>query len=320
MPVHTFSKLMAQRTIPLTPPDSASLTRLILSYCLGKGSLTPTGRTYSLQVAHPKRELDYSTYQYQRIKAFLPTMKEPYLYAVHDKNGIQTGIQWRVRVSSKNFETAYNLLYGSGRYQINSPVLELLGAEAIASLWADRGRVLLTKNGNFCAGRLNLPRCSHDEAQLLHDWIWSLTGAVARVHHSPLSQYTPMLYYENNDVITLMDALRHTWMARATCLEKKFRTPRNDLKRPTRASERERIAASMLMPQVLHRKAPQSIMVRRSGGRRVPGLPPERPIPNGVPILRTLPEDASTLAPAQPKTKGRTAKAGWPSPDPPQNE
>jgi len=285
---------MSQPRARLNPDESAALTRLVLSYCLGRGSICLCSRSYSLQLHQPKAHMEYTHYQWRRLRQFLPTTKEP-KYHPNAGSDPNTG-QWRLRVSSKHFETAFRLLYPSG-FRLSSAVLELLGAEAIASLWADRGRVLMTRGANYCNGRLNLSRYSFEEAQLVAEWIYKLTGTEGRLHHSPRSVKAPMLYYDSLATEGLIAALRGTWMAQAECLARKFRVP-DRFMRDSRAGGRERLQSEMLMPQVLTRRAPGSLLQRRDGGgRRVPGAAQPMPRPGGVPVIK--PEgSAAASAPA----------------------
>lgn len=257
---------------PLNPDESAALTRLLLGFCLGKGSLCLYSRSYVLQIGQPRNLQDYSLYQWRRIRQFLPTAKEPKLHELTTS----AGGQWRLRVCSRHFETAFKLLYGSGAFMLNSSVLELLGAEAIANLWADRGRILMTRGANYCNGRLSLSRFSFDEAELVHDWIYTLTGAAGRVHHSPRSREAPMLFYDTDACERLMASLSKTWQAQAECLARKFRTP--DQRKPSAAAtDREALSAEMMMPQVL----PHRPLLQQRKPRRAPG---QAPLPD-VPVL-----------------------------------
>jgi hypothetical protein len=271
---------MAPQRPQLNPDESAALTRLVLSYCLGRGSICLCSRTYSLQLHQPRKHHDYTLYQWRRLRQYLPDIKEPRYYPTANSGG-EAG-QWRVRVSSKSFETAFNLLYPDG-FHLSSAVLELLGAEAIGSLWADRGRVLMTRKGNYCNGRLNLSRYSFAEAELLHEWIHRLTGAEGRVHHSARSVDAPMLYYDSLATELLVAALRSTWMAQAPCLARKFRVPERQPTQILSADSRERLQAEMMMPQVYTRRTPGPLLQPR-GNRRVPGLQ-ERPRPEQPPLL-----------------------------------
>lgn len=273
---------MPQNRPVLTPHESAALTRLVLGYCIGRGSICLCSRTYSLQLHQPRKHQEYTHYQWRRLRQFLPLTKEPRYYPT--VGGPEGTGQWRLRVSSKYFETAYHLLYPEGGpMQVSSAVLELLGAEAIASLWADRGYVLMTKSANYCNGRLNLSRFSFAEAELIHEWIHRLTGCEGRVHHSPRRVDAPMLYYDSLATETLIAALRSTWMAQAPCLARKFRTPQRDGMRLP-ADSRERLEAEMMMPQVHTRRVPGPLLqvrTRRGGGGQQPD-----PKPEGVPVLR----------------------------------
>jgi hypothetical protein len=265
---------------PLNPDESAALTRLLLGFCLGKGSLCLYSRSYVLQISQPKAATDYSHYQWRRLRQFLPTAKEPKYHQI--ANAAAGSGQWRLRTCSRHFVTAWRLLYGEGQgRRLNSNVLELLGAEAIATLWADRGRILMTKGANFCNGRLNLSAYGWEEAELVHDWIYTLTGAQGRVHHGPRSKDAPMLYYDTVACEQLMESIDRTWMAQAECLARKFRTPRRTPS--TRAvSAREELSAELLMPQALHRRSP--VLLQKRKPRRVPGSAPL----TGAPEIRPL--------------------------------
>lgn len=270
---------MAQARHVLNPDEGAALTRLVLSYCLGRGSICLCSRSYSLQLHQPSRHGDYTTYQWRRLRQYLPTTKEPRYYPTNA--AANTG-QWRLRVSSKYFETAHHLLYPDG-LKLSSAVLELLGSEAIGALWADRGRVLLTKHANYCNGRLNLSRYSFAEAELLHEWIHRLTGADGRVHHSARDVNAPMLYYDSLATEQLIAALSGTWMAQAPCLARKFRTPRRNPNALPKDSA-ERLQAEMMMPVLQTRRVSGPLLQVRKP-RRAPGLQAE-PRPEGVPLLR----------------------------------
>ena len=269
--------------VKLSSGESAALTRLALGFCLGKGSVCLVSRSYSLQVAHPKAELEYINYQWRRICQFLPATSPPRLYVIRRHDREDAG-QWRLRVSSRYLETAYHLLYPNGRFRLTSCVLELLGGEAIATLWADRARVLMTKRSNYCLGRLGLTQMTFDEAELIRQWIFSLTGCESTLGHNPRSQEAPMLYFNSLNTIKLIDTLKHTWMATAPCLAKKFRTPPSHVDL-SRLDARERLEAAMLQPLPLDRNAPSSLLRRREPGRRAPGTYVPAPVPLGAPEL-----------------------------------
>ena len=239
------------RTI-LNPYESAALTRLIMSFCLGKGSLCLYSRCYVLQIAQPNRAGDYAHYQWRRICQFIPTAKPPRFHPLGPgSDGDEDGRgQWRLRITSRWFETAYNMLYplsgadpetGFRPFRIEQPALELLGAEAIASLWADRGRVL--RGSGVLRGQLNLSRITFEEAELLAAWISRLTGANGEVDRSPRNHAAPMLFLEEDDLLGMLQALRPTWMAQAPCLLSKFQPePATPSKAVPRRSKRRRLS------------------------------------------------------------------------------
>lgn len=284
---------MAQSRPKLNPDEGAALTRLVLSYCLGRGSISLCSRTYSLQLHQPKAHQDYVHYQWRRLRQFLPTTREPRYYPSDGGDG-GTG-QWRLRVSSKSFETAFHLLYPKG-FLLSSAVLELLGAEAIAALWADRGRVILTRGAHYCNGRLNLSRYKFEEAELVLEWIARLTGSQGQLHHGPRSTEAPMLYYDSEATENLINAVRSTWMAQAECLERKFKTPRRFL-RDVIGSERDLRQATLMLPQVRPRRASGPLLQRReSPGRRIPGHPPAPVVT--PPVIKQAASQAAASAPS----------------------
>ena len=254
---------MTQQRTVLNPDESAALTRLVLSYCLGRGSISLCSRSYSLQLHQPKAHADYIHYQWRRLRQFLPSIKEPRYYPTPSERG-DTG-QWRLRVSSLYFSTAYNLLYPKG-FALTSTVLELLGSEAIGALWADRGRVLLSRGAQHCNGRLNLSRYSFDEADLIAEWICRLTGAEGRLAPSSRPPHGPLISFDSGSTEGLLGALGGTWMAQAPCLERKFRRPRR-----YRASELQGRPA----PRMARRQQGERAVLQRGIGRRVPELKPE---------------------------------------------
>lgn len=259
---------MNQQRPALNPDESAALTRLVLSYCLGRGSICLSSRSYSLQLHQPKAHADYTHYQWRRLRQFLPAIKEP-RYHPTDAAG-DTG-QWRLRVSSKYFETAYNLLYPDG-FNLTSSVLELLGSEAIASLWSDRGRVLMGRGAVHCTGRLNLSRYRLEEAELVGEWIYRLTGAEGRLQASPRSPFGPMLSYDSVATEALIASLSSTWMAQAECLARKFRRPHRS----------NRAVFAVAVPGRRQRPVATRAVLQRGSGRRVPILQREGEAANGA--------------------------------------
>lgn len=234
------------RTV-LNPYESAALTRLVMSFCLGKGSICLYSRCYVLQIAQPNRAGDYANYQWRRLCQFIPTAKPPRFHALGENAAADQAEdrgQWRLRVTSRWFETAYNMLYplsgadpetGFRPFRIEQPALELLGAEAIASLWADRGRVV--RGSTSMRGQLNLSRITFEEADLVAAWIGRLTGVNGEVDRNPRNHDAPMLFFEQQELLGLLQTLHPTWMAQAPCLEEKFKpkpVPQSKAPRPSR--------------------------------------------------------------------------------------
>lgn len=204
--------------------EAAALTRLVISYCLGRGLLSRPSGHISFCVHHPPEREDYAHYQWKRMKQLIPNCKEPSYVPSYNPDSRPGGGSWRLRVGSRWFETAWNLLYSDGYFHVGSHVLELVGAEAIAALWADRGRIQWSRRSKEWIGRLSLLRYPWDSAQMVHDWIYTLTGALGRIGHHPNNHDTPMIHYPQEELVKLLSGLSHTWMAQAPSLEDVFRT------------------------------------------------------------------------------------------------
>jgi hypothetical protein len=224
---------MRLRRIQLSSVESAALTRLVIAYCLGRGSLCYVSRSISLQISHAFHEEDYILYKWRRICQFLPQTTPPQLYRL-GRGGAQPDEafgQWRLRVGSKHFQVASNLLYPDGSancIRLTSEPLELVGAEGIGALWADRGRIFHNRSSSFSQGRLNLSRYDWSSAALIGEWIGTLTGAHGQLLPNPRLPETPMLFFDHLALARLMDVLGNTWMSQANCLKPRFHLKESD--------------------------------------------------------------------------------------------
>jgi len=182
---------------------------------------------------------EYVYYQWRRLRQFLPAIVEPKFHDYGKSKNGQTGIgQWRLRISSVRFQIALNLLY-SDEMVLTPEVLSLLGAEAIGSLWADRGRILSTRNAAHGTARLDVGRYSYNEAELIAGWIAALTGSHATLGRGHRQTDTPMLFFDQAATVNLMNAMAGTWFGQAQCLQAKFKIP----ERPEKAARKERSRA-----------------------------------------------------------------------------
>lgn len=211
--------------VHLSPDQSVALTRQVLAFCLGKGSMAYYSRAWSFSITHPKPLLEYAHYQRSRLLRLVPTIRPPLWVKRRDASATETDGGYQLRFSSIYLETAYMLAYPNGEYRISSGILEMLGAEAIACLWADRGRIKIHKQRNTAVGLLLLQRHEFDAAELIHDWIFTLTGARARIGRNRATAHMPALWYTTDQLEKLMAALAHTWPAKAECLMPKFYRP-----------------------------------------------------------------------------------------------
>ena len=224
---------MRLRRIQLSSVESAALTRLVIAYCLGLGSLCYVSRSISLQISHAFNEEEYIHYKWRRLCQFLPRTSAPQLYRLGraDEGNDESFGQWRLRVGSKHLGVAANLLYPDGTrngIRLTSEPLELVGAEGIGALWADRGRLHYNRSSSFSQGRLNLSRYDWTSAALIAEWIGTLTGAHGQLLPNPRLPDTPMLFFDHLSVSRLMAVLGDTWMAQAACLKRRFRLRESD--------------------------------------------------------------------------------------------
>lgn len=181
---------------------------------------------------------DLIFYQWRRLCQFLPSVKQPKLHGqstgkiIDDPQGGDderpAQAQWRLRASSLHFHVAYRMLYpnGSGAgLQLTEEALSLIDTEAMASLWADRGRIHRPRSDPQAQGRLNLSRFDWGSAVLINQWIHRLSGASGTIAGNPWRRKTPMLFLDNSNLVKFLAVLGNTWHAQAGCLQSKFLLP-----------------------------------------------------------------------------------------------
>lgn len=228
------------------------MTRLVVAWCLGRGSLCLVNRSISLQISHPFNEEDYILYKWRRICQYLPQTTAPILYRLgRAAEGEDGGFgQWRLRVGSKHFTVAANLLYPDGLrspIRLTSEPLELLGGDGVATLWADRGRITYSASTGLSTGRLNLTRHDWASADLVREWIGTITGAHSELIPNPRTPESPMLAFEHSAVLRLSRVLGDTWMAQAPCVRKRFEVRESEAMREAsrRIAEDQRLQAAI---------------------------------------------------------------------------
>jgi hypothetical protein len=278
---------MAARSVELSSVESAALTRLAIGFCLGRGSICTVTRSLCLQTYQPKALQDYANYQWRRLAAFLPKLAEPKLHEA--RSGKKLGpddepeegacAQWRIRAYSRNFAVAQRLLYPNGTrvgVHLTGDCLSLLGAEAMAALWADRGRLVRVRGAGPLQGRLNLRRYSWGSAAVIQQWINSICGIGAIVARSSYNPTSPMLFMEHRDVCRFLGLLEGTWQAQAHCLQSRFVSTEIDQLKEELLNER---LAAAGVPQFHGHTAPVNdvipqLRVRTARtGRKAPTLP-----------------------------------------------
>ena len=212
----------------LSPFDASAFTRVVMSFCLGKGTICMYSRSYVLQISQRQNRKDYAFYQARRLRQFLSAVK-PARYQVlgtSAKDPSKHIGEWRIRVASRYLLTAFNILYPQQaeeqrKFVITPPALEALGLEALACLWADRATVERKVSGP--RARLSFGRQSHDEVELLADWCERLTNVRPELApHRTSMKLGPSLIFKGDGIYTVLEAMQTQWHASAPCLADKF--------------------------------------------------------------------------------------------------
>lgn len=214
-----------------TPEEGLALTRLVLAFCMGRGCLSKYSRSLNLQIRHPINRQEYADYQWRRLLQVLPDTRRP------QRVGPETGTQWwRLRVGSRYFEPAYNLLYGPGDGRgvaITREMLQLVGGEGIACLWADRGRIISSRSRRVSGGPherqglIHLSRATVAEAHVVAQWIAALTGAQCEVAPNARQILSPVLILDYANLKMLLEAMERSWHAQSQCLWPLFNLERD---------------------------------------------------------------------------------------------
>jgi hypothetical protein len=184
-------------------------TRGLLGLFLADGHLhrirTPTRYRIRASLEGGEGEIDFLEEKAAEIRRYIPTNAAIGRYQTSCReNGRRTTV-CRLRITSDELQSIYNLLYPRGRRQITPPVLELLGGRAAAWLWAENAKPL--KNGGFILKRVG---GSDPEALLVSTWLRLLTGAPSEPCEQDPQQrlrQKPRLLFERQQAIHLQTAL-----------------------------------------------------------------------------------------------------------------
>lgn len=159
-----------------------SLPLFTLGSVAGDGCLgVPSDRPNSvyLSFTHSAEQRDYLVYKIDRINEELGTkgnVSKP--RSIYDKRTGKYNMSCYSMVVNPALKELYSLFYFEGEKRFTSKVLSLLGLEALAVFWMDDGSVGTTTSA-VNKGILNLYR-PLDEARLVSDWIYDLTGVEAK--------------------------------------------------------------------------------------------------------------------------------------------
>jgi hypothetical protein len=182
--------------------DAADV-RGLLGLLLADGSLAPYrapgGGYVQLTLTAGPSESAFLEDKVADFRHFLPTKAQIVPYNTTPRSNGKTTPVLRFRVSTSKLFPIYNLLYPRGERRITSTVIDMLGAQAAAWLWAEGARP--QAGGTTELARVGL---STQEALLVQQWLEMLTGAVSQVD---LERVRPRLWFDAEQSRKLKDAL-----------------------------------------------------------------------------------------------------------------
>ena len=177
--------------------------RGLLSLLLADGSLapyrTPGGGYVQLTLTAGPSESAFLEDKVAEFRHFLPTKAQIVPYRTTPRSNGKTTPVLRFRVSTGKLFPIYNLLYPRGERHITSTVIDMLGAQAAAWLWAEGARP--HADGTTELARVGL---STQEALLVQQWLEMLTGAVSQVD---LERIRPRLWFDAEQSRKIKEAL-----------------------------------------------------------------------------------------------------------------
>lgn len=118
---------------------SAQFVALVLSYCLGRATISLKGKKKRpwLEIRRPETDLTYLNHQVK----MLHRAHDGKLEVVSDV--LQTDGFYddrRVRIFSEDLYRVYDLLFFRDRRQITPEILKITGKQGVAAMWCDTGR------------------------------------------------------------------------------------------------------------------------------------------------------------------------------------
>lgn len=177
--------------------------RGLLSLLLGDGSLkpyrSPSGGFVQLTLTAGASDSAFLEEKVADFRHFLPTKAQIVHYQSTPRSNGRTTSVLRFRVSSNKLWPVYNLLYPRRSRRITSVVLEMLGAQAAAWLWADGAKI--RRDGSVELARVGT---TETESFLFQEWLETLTGAASNVIHDYVR---PRLLFDQPQASKIMGAL-----------------------------------------------------------------------------------------------------------------
>lgn len=146
-------------------------------------------------------ERDFLEEKAEEIRRVIPTAAKISTHQLQpSRTGHRTTIL-RFRFSSPLLEPVYNLFYVDGEREITRPLLDVLGLQAAAWLWAEGFR-----NGSQ-GPTLRRVGTMRNEARLISGWLEVLTGAGSTIGDSRPARKKPYLVFTPSEAERVKAAL-----------------------------------------------------------------------------------------------------------------
>lgn len=161
---------------------SAKDIRGLLGLLLADGYLTrsrsPSQAHITATIHGGDGEMSFLEEKVEEIRRVVPTRARISSYRTRRPGGGDGTPILRFRFSSPLLDPIYNLLYPEGEREITRPLLDVVGHEAAAWLWAEGARPPSTPDAPTILRRVGAMEA---EAKLISGWLEVLTGAPSSV-------------------------------------------------------------------------------------------------------------------------------------------
>jgi len=125
---------------------TAQLTKTVMSWCLGRGTLAIRGakRRPWIEIRRDERERPYLSYQLFSLRRAARGPSDDIRDTLATKGFYDTE---RIRFTAEGLDAAYRLLYPRDKRLITPEVLSIVGIQGLTALWLDQGKINENKHG-----------------------------------------------------------------------------------------------------------------------------------------------------------------------------